>query len=205
MINSAGPERAVEPSRLGGDTLIQPIERLVEHLVFENPYVRVFDDEVRFADGSLGSYLRICGPGEAAGVVIVARHQGRVALVRTFRYPIGEHQWAFPRGFAHGPDLESTARAELREELGTEATTIKIIGYITPDSGLMASRVAVVLADAVSDREAPVDDLEVEEVRWVTTGELSRMLLDGAVEDSFTLAAFALVSVAGPGSPAEGA
>jgi 8-oxo-dGTP pyrophosphatase MutT (NUDIX family) len=177
--------------------LKQPIERLVEHLVFENPYVRVYDDEVRFADGTLGNYLRICGPSEAPGVVIVARHRDRVALVRTFRYPIDEHQWAFPRGFAHGPDLEATARAELREELGTEATSIKIIGYVTPDSGLMSSRVAVVLADTVSDREIPIDQLEVEEVRWVRTGELRRMLLDGAIEDGFTLSAFALAIVAG--------
>lgn len=175
----------------------QPIERMVEHLAYENPFVRVYDDEVRFADGSRGNYLRICGKDEAPGVVIVARHRDRVALVRTFRYPIGEYQWAFPRGFAHGPDVESTARAEIREELGTQATSIKIIGYVTPDSGLMASRVAVVLADAASDRETPIDDLEVKEVRWVRPDELRQMLQSGAIEDGFTLAAFALALVTG--------
>lgn len=175
----------------------QPIERITEHLAYENPFARVYDDEVRFADGTPGNYLRICMRDETPGVVIVARHRDRVALVRTFRYPIGEYQWAFPRGFAHGPDVESTARAELREELGSEATSINVIGYVTPDSGLLASRVAVVLADTVSDRETPIDGLEVAEARWVRAEELRRMIQSGAIEDGFTLAAFALALLTG--------
>ena len=56
--------------------------------------------------------------------------------------------------------------------------------------------------DMVSDPEIPIDQLEVEEVRWLRTGELRRMLLDGVVEDGFTLPAI-FVSRSSPSSTAD--
>lgn len=173
------------------------VKRLRERLAYENAYVRVYDDDVEFPGGSLGRYLRIVHRGEGTGAVIIARHADSYALVRTYRYSIGAHQWAFPRGFSHGPNLDETVRTELREELGGDAEAIQILGFLTPDSGLLASRVAVALVDVTTTTTTPEDLDEVEDVAWLTYGELSQRLRGGAIDDGFTLAAWALLTLAG--------
>jgi 8-oxo-dGTP pyrophosphatase MutT (NUDIX family) len=172
------------------------IKRVRERLVYENAYVRVYDDDVVFPGGSSGNYLRIVHAGDGVGAVIIARHAGTYALVRTYRYSIDAHQWAFPRGFSHGADVEETVRAELREELGGEAEDVQILGFLTPDSGLLASKVAVALVDVTTPAATPEDLEEVEEVEWVSYDELSRRLREGAIDDGFTLAAWAMLTLA---------
>jgi ADP-ribose pyrophosphatase len=171
-----------------------PIRRTRERLVHRNGYVRVYDDDVTFADGAAGRYVRI-EPADGPGVVLLALNAGRIALVRTYRYPIGDWQWALPRGFAHGTDPLVTARAELEEETGVTDADLRVIAAITPDAGVQAHRVALVLAEVHRPPDGgPLDD-EVAEVRWVTLAELEREVADGAIEDGFTLAALTLARV----------
>jgi len=145
------------------------IRRTEERLVYANPYVRVFDDSVRFPDGRAGTYVRIASATPGEGAVIIAHYRGRYALVRTWRYALGQAQLAFPRGFAHGTDVLQTARNELFEEVGATVTAAEVLGYVTPDSGLLAQRVAVVLVD-IEDEPTGPHDSEVSNVTWVFPG-----------------------------------
>jgi 8-oxo-dGTP pyrophosphatase MutT (NUDIX family) len=172
-----------------------PIRRTRERLVHENAYVRVYDDDVTFADGAAGRYVRIEPAGEGPGAVILAVHQGRIALVRTYRYPVGDWQWALPRGFAHATDPLVTARAELHEETGVTDADLRVVGAVTPDSGVQSHRVAFVLAEVHRLPDGRPPDDEVAEVRWVTLAELEQEIADGAIEDGFTLAALTLARV----------
>jgi 8-oxo-dGTP pyrophosphatase MutT (NUDIX family) len=177
--------------------MTRSVQKVRERLEYQNSYVQVYDDDVEFRGGSLGRYLRIVQQAEGSGVVLIARHKESYALVRTYRYPIGAYQWAFPRGFSHGPDLEQTARMELREELGVEVRDQSVLGYLTPDSGLLAARVAVVLAEVDAESTTPEDTQEVEAIEWVDGIELRDRLRTGAIEDGFTLAAWALLTLKG--------
>ena len=175
-----------------------PIRRTRERLVHENAYVRVYDDDVAFADGLPGRYVRIEPAGDGPGAVLLALHEGRIALVRTYRYPVGAWQWALPRGFAHATDPLVTARAELREETGVTDADLRVIGSVTPDSGVQAHRVAIVLADVRAlPEDGPTDGGEVAEVLWVTPAELEQEIAEGAIEDGFTLAALTLARAKG--------
>ncbi len=171
------------------------IERLRACLAFENRFVQVRDDEVRFADGSEGRHVVVSPvPSDHPGVVVIAVADRRVALVRTYRYPIQDYQWGLPRGLGHGPDVLQSARVELQEEAGAAAESIRILGTITPDSGLLSARVAVVLAEVTTPPVPHTDTAEVSDVRWVTPEELRTMIGAGQLEDAFTLAAWALWS-----------
>ena len=174
-----------------------PIRRTRARLVHANEYVRMYDDDVTFAGGTDGRYVRIEPAGNGPGAVLLAIHEGRIALVRTYRYPLGAWQWALPRGFAHGPDPLVTARAELREETGVTEARLEVLGSVTPDSGLQSARVAVVLATVDRLPGGAPPDAEVAEVRWVTPGELEARIADGGIEDGFTLAALTLARVRG--------
>ena len=172
-----------------------PIRRARERLVHENAYVRVYDDDVTFADGATGRYVRIEPAGEGPGAVLLALHAGRIALVRTYRYPLDAWQWALPRGFAHDADPLVTARAELEEETGVTAADLRVMGAVTPDSGVQSHRVAVVLAEVHRLPDGGPRDDEVAAVRWATLDELELEIADGAIEDGFTLAVLTLARV----------
>ena len=124
--------------------------------------------------------------------MIIAHYSGRFGLVRTFRYPLSDEQWGFPRGFAHGENLHETARAELMEELGLEAESFTVLGFLTPDSGLLASKVAIVWAELASNVGVPRDSVEVGAVRWITEDEMSDQIAQGNMEDGFTLSAWSV-------------
>jgi isopentenyldiphosphate isomerase len=72
---------------------------------------------------------------------------------------------------------------------------LRVVGRVTPDSGVQAHRVAVVLAQVHALPDGGPPDDEVAEVRWVAPDQLEREIAHGAVEDGFTLAALTLARV----------
>lgn len=73
-------------------------------------------------------------PGE--GVSIPVTDGARIAVVRTYRFPIGHWQWARPRSFSQSRDALTTAATALHEELGVDHLAApRKIGAVTPDSG----------------------------------------------------------------------
>jgi len=172
------------------------IRRLQERVVYENEFVSVSDDDVAFVDGSRGRYLKV-EPRGGPGAVILPVHAGTVGMVRTFRYALGDFQWALPRGFGQSADPVETAREELNAELGSTDARFRLLGYVTPDSGLLASRVAVFLADVGDTHAVPKDTREVSGWRWVPLDELWAEIAAGDIEDGFTLSALALARAVG--------
>lgn len=173
------------------------IKRTREVLKFENVFVRLDDDEVVFANGMPGTYLRIEPAADVPGVVVVPVAQGHVALVRVYRYAVGRWQWELPRGFGQDPDPLVTARAELREEIGAEDADLVHLGRVAPDSGVQAARVEVFLAELPEPVDAPTDTLEVDQVAWVAIDDLFERVAAGEIEDGFTLSALMLARAKG--------
>lgn len=174
------------------------IRRVREVSVFRNKFVEVYNDDVNFADGSEGQYVRIGHPDSGGqAIVVLPHHDARIGMVRTFRYPIGDWEWALPRGFGHGDDALVSAQAELMEELGVEATSWKLLGEVTPDSGLLASRVAIFYAKVMNNILAPLDTREVAEARWFTPMEVKKMIAEGELRDGFSLSALMIATTVG--------
>ncbi|MDQ0851100.1 ADP-ribose pyrophosphatase YjhB (NUDIX family) [Arthrobacter sp. B3I9] len=169
------------------------VKQIRERLAYSNPFIELYDDDVEFPDGTTGRYVRLRATMPGAPVVLVAMHEGRIALVRTFRYPLGQLVWELPRGFSQGVSVEDTARNELREELGISSADIEVIGFLAPDSGVQSIRAAVVAATVRAPGQGPEDINEVESIGWVTLQELEQMIRRGQVEDSFTVAACTLI------------
>ena len=96
-------------------------EKLSGRLVHNGVFFEVFQDRVRLPDGreSVREYIR--HPG--AAVILPLLDDGRVLLVRQFRYTIGKIVLEFPAGKL---DLQEDplvcAQRELREETGYSAS-----------------------------------------------------------------------------------
>lgn len=159
-------------------------------VVFEDQYLLVLRDAVRWPSGRFGTYLRTLDVADAAGVVVLPRLGDDVVLVRHFRHSTRSWHYEVPRGFGSpGSTPEEDARRELAEEIGVLPRSLDHLGIVYPDTGMMAG--AVHLFHAAVDGVGAVDTEEgIDAVKIVSPDELGRMIRDHEVDDGFTMAAY---------------
>jgi ADP-ribose pyrophosphatase len=160
-------------------------------IAFRDQYVMVVRDAVRYADGSLGTYIRMVDlfPG-ILGVVILPVYEQQVLLIRHFRHATRSWHLEIPRGFGIEADSTASARRELWEEVGAEATCLTELGEIHPDTGASAGRVAMFLAEVEAYGRPEVMEA-ITEILPTPIVEFERMIASGDLSDGFLLAAYA--------------
>lgn len=168
-----------------------PVEYGDVGVVYQDEYLILVRDAVRFRDGRLGSYIRILpAPDDGAdGCVVLPLIAGEVLLASHFRHATRTWLWEAPRGFAEpGEAPADTAARELREELGVAAGELTHLARIHPDAGISSSTVHV-YAGQVTGRPVP-DRLEgIDAICRLSPAELDRWIAEGRITDAFTLAA----------------
>ena len=162
--------------------------------VYRNPWIRVREDEVERADGSAGVYSVVEKPDFA--LVLPYEREG-FWLVEQFRHPIGRRAWEFPQGTwtaGAGGSAEELARAELAEETGLRAGSLRHLGRLDLAPGLSTQEFDVWLATDLTPgptaREATEADMQQ---AFVTEAELRAMVREGRFTDGPSLAAYGLL------------
>lgn len=164
-------------------------------IVYEDNYVLVVRDPVRFPSGATGTYLRIferSGLDGAAGVVIVAVRDGELYLRRVFRHATRSWELECPRGFREpGETADAAVRRELHEELGIESDRIERLGELVPNSGLLASVVEshFVTLRAGAPDSRPEAEEAFGEVHRVPFAHVATLISSGELRDGISLAA----------------
>lgn len=160
-------------------------------IVYQDRYILLLRDRVRFPGGAPGAYLRVIPADSSPGVAVLPVEAGRIVLVHHFRHATRQWHWEIPRGFGDPGDrsAEDSARRELQEEIGAVAQSLHDLGRIHPDTGMSSSVVALFLAEVAS-----VGALEategISDVRRVSVQEFRSMIRAGDVTDAFSLVAF---------------
>lgn len=172
------------------------VETLSSRQVYVNPWMTVREDEIRRPDGSAGIYGVVHTPDIA---LIIPAEGGRLHLVEQYRYPVGGRRWEFPSGSADkvlDVDTPALATRELREETGLVAGMLTPLGTIEISPSMFSQRCNVFLATDLT-LEAPQRELEEQDMEsaWFTRADIDRMISDGTITDSKTIAAFALLLV----------
>lgn len=177
------------------------IRMIRERLVYSEPtnrWARLFFDDVEFADGAHGRYNRLVEGKGLPAVAILPISASRVGLFGQYRYPIGEWAWEIPRGNAEGPDQRVEADRELREETGVVPEELLELGFIYPNSGILATR--VYLFAARCGPESTGRDIyggESGEFKWFSLEEVRESIKQGVINDAFTLAALLRAQLSG--------
>jgi ADP-ribose pyrophosphatase len=173
------------------------IRRIGSTAAYENRWMRVREDEIERADGSRGIY----GVVEKRDfAVIVAVEEGAVHLVEQYRYPVGARYWEFPQGSKESDGVEpiEVARAELKEETGLVAGSMARVGTLFQAYGYSTQRCLVFLATGLAQGEAEREPEEAGMVsRRFPIAEVERMIAEGEIPDSTTVAAFGLLRLKG--------
>ncbi len=186
------PSEIVEVERAVGRNLAtQGLDpRLAEvGVVFKDPWFFVLRDAVEFPDGSRRTHARSLnriGDGAAAFPVL----KGRIVLLRHFRHATRRWMREIPRGGIEPCQTpEQTVVQELREEIGAVTIRIERLGFLYGSANLYASGAHLFFAEIASVGEPQLGE-GISAIDLVTPAEFERLLLDGEIVDSFTVAAF---------------
>lgn len=176
---------------------MDPIERLASREVYRNNWMVVREDDIRRPDGSVGIYGVIDKPTFA---LVVAQDGDRYRMVEQFRYPIGLRRWEFVQGTAPDsldgdePEPAALAEQELREETGLRARSWEVLGRLDVAPGMSSQRGWAFLATGITEgdheREHEEQDMHSE---WFTADQIDKMIRDGLITDSQSLAAWLLI------------
>lgn len=150
---------------------------------------------MRLADGTAGIYGVVDKPDFA--LVIPREDDGSLWLVEQYRYPVGRRAWEFPQGsWGEGKQGSSAelAAAELREETGLRAETLRRLGHLHEAYGFCSQGFDVFVATGLQrgevERETTEQDMQH---RQVSSPEFERLIQDGAIVDAASLAAYTLL------------
>ena len=120
--------------------------------------------------------------------------QGRVALVRQYRHPLGTELLELPAGTLDvaGESPEDAAHRELAEEVGLATDDLIALGGLWNSAGWSDERTELFLARRTRPAPAPAgfaaaDEEAVMTVEWRPLDALVRAALDGELEDAKTV------------------
>jgi ADP-ribose pyrophosphatase len=156
--------------------------RIDSALVYEGVFLKVRKDLARLPDGSQAVREFVEHPGAACMVPLF--DDGRLLIERQFRYPLQQTFIEFPAGkLDRGERAIETARRELLEETGYEASQWAFLTRIHPTIGFSDEILDIFLCRGLSHRGQKLDAGEFLELEIVTLGWLMDELRAGRITD----------------------
>ena len=118
-------------------------------------------------------------------VVLPVLPDGRIVLIRQYRYAAGQYLWELVAGHKEpGENPVAGARRELREETGYRARRIQKLLDVFPSPGLLGERMEIFLAEGLTKGKARPEDDEKITQQIVTLREAERWIRSGKIRDA---------------------
>ena len=119
-------------------------------------------------------------------IIVPVTTDGRMALIRQYRYPVDAHCYELPAGCCRdtgGVALEEVARKELREEIGATAGRLEAVTWFYSSSSISDEVCHIFLAlDVALDRETDKEPGENIELVLLPVAEAFAMVRRGEMK-----------------------
>ncbi|MBI3894292.1 MAG: NUDIX hydrolase [Acidobacteria bacterium] len=123
-----------------------------------------------------------------SAVVLPRMSDGRILLVRQFRFPAGRFLWELPAGSLDpGETPLQTARRELAEETGYRATKWRKLVEFFASPGFLDEKMTIFLAQDIRPGIATPEADERIQARFFEVRELQTLIRQGKLRDGKTL------------------
>lgn len=163
-----------------------PWRTLSSRKVYQNPWIRVREDQVICPDGSPGIY-GVVESKVATGVVAVDGEY--LYLVGQYRYPTEQYSWEIVEGGADdGESPLAAVRRELKEEAGLTASHWEQLGPEVHLSNCFTNeRGYLFVAWGLEQGASAPDDTERLEVQRIHRDDVRKMLENGFIVDCMSI------------------
>lgn len=163
--------------------------RLKSAVVYDNPWITVFDEKVLNPNGGESQYGRIHFKSKAIAIVPLDE-DGNTWLVGQNRYTTDEYSWEVPMGGSDaGEDPIDTAKRELKEETGLTAGKLEQIMRLHPSNSITDEEDFVFVATNLEQGETDFDDDENLQVRKLSLVDAIEMVKRNEITDAISVAA----------------
>lgn len=160
-------------------------------IAYQDQYVLLLRDAVRFPDGSLGTCVRSVDEDESVpGVVVLPLYQGHILLIRHFRHGTRTWHLEIPQGFGiPGLSSEMSARTELEEEITATVSRMIPLGKVHPDISSGSNYVELFFADIESYGDVELQE-GITELLPTPLPEVERMIRENEITNLFLLVTY---------------
>lgn len=159
---------------------------LRSNIAYRGRIVQVRIDRVVEPSGVKADREVVCHGGSA--VVLPYLDDGRVLLVRQYRYAARQWLWELVAGgIERGESPGEAARRELLEEAGYRSRVVRRILDYFPSPGVLTERMVLFEARGLTPSKAAPEPDEFLEVGCFAPLELRKMLRGGKIRDGKTL------------------
>jgi 8-oxo-dGTP pyrophosphatase MutT (NUDIX family) len=157
--------------------------------VYENPWIKVREDQVLRPDGRPGIYGVVEFKNRAVGVLPV-EDDGAIWLVGQYRYPLHTYSWEIPEGGCpEGETPEETARRELQEETGLTARNLELLTTAHLSNSVSDEVAYIFRASGLTDGQNNPEGAESIDVKRASWDEAWAMSRRGEITDSISVIA----------------
>lgn len=158
-----------------------------KNYVYRGKILNVRCDDALRPDGKACKREIVEHPG---GTSILYVENGKILLVRQFRYAFGETIYEIPAGKLNvDEDPMAAAKRELSEEAGIEAEELVHLCTYYPTCGYSAEKIYIYEAIKVKHGAAHPDEGEFLNAEYIPVEKVWDMILSGEIKDSKTIIA----------------
>ena len=154
--------------------------------VYEGSFLDVRKDIVNLPDGNTSTREWINHPGAACIIPVLS--DGRLALIKQYRYPVKSIMIELPAGkLDAGEDPEECAVRELEEEIGYSAGKLTFVSKIHPAIGFANEEMWIFLAENLIKSQKNTDRDEFVELIPTSIKDSVKMVWNGTITDAKTI------------------
>ena len=164
---------------------------LKKEYLYKGKIVNLRKDQAKLPDGSVALREVVEHTG---GSAVICENDGKILLVKQFRYPYKEEIWEIPAGkLNEGESPEQTAIRELEEEGGLVAERVEKMFDVYPTPAYNTEIIRIYRAVNVKETAQKLDEGEFLIGKWFDKAQLKNMIENGEIKDAKTLIALLAV------------
>ena len=169
--------------------MAEEFKRLDRELMYHGTIVDFYKDTVQVPNGNIVKWDFIGHKGAAA--VVPVRKDGKLLMGRQYRNALDRYTLEIPAGGLNGADepTKEAAARELEEETGYRSDDLEWLLTIRTTVAFCNEKIDIYVAKNLIETEQHLDEDEFIHVEAYSVEELSKMILEGKIEDSKTISA----------------
>ncbi|MFT2008428.1 NUDIX domain-containing protein [Pontibacter sp. 13R65] len=170
------------------DETHNPWTTLESKQIYENPWIKLREDQVLNPKGGKGIYGVVSMKNKAIGIIPID-DEGYTYLIGQYRYALNEYSWEIPMG--GGPnehDILDSAKRELQEETGFTAAKWTNIARLHTSNSVTDEEGFVFLAQELTAGETAFEETEELQIKRVPLAEAVRMAMNNEITDAISVA-----------------